>query len=106
MNISIPAGGEKPPIKEPPKGTNPSITREPTQTEERANLQHPVKEIRDHTTEPHRIPTIEVHPTKTASKAKHQETQKEKKKSHLKWGDKKKEHAIKRNGKPPTKRAK
>ena len=32
---------------------------------------------RDHTTEPHRIPTIEVHPTKTASKAKHQEAQKQ-----------------------------
>ena len=32
-NISIPARGDKPPIKEPPKGTNPSTTREPTQTE-------------------------------------------------------------------------
>ena len=74
-NISIPARGEKPPTKEPPKGTNPSTTRELTQTEERANLQQPVKEIRDHTTEPHRIPTIQVHPTKTAKKAKHQEAQ-------------------------------
>ena len=64
-------------MKEEPKGTNPSTIREPTQTEERANLQHPVKEIRDHTTEPHRIPTIEVHPTKTAGKAKHQEAQKQ-----------------------------
>ena len=77
MNISIPAGGEKPPIKEPPKGINPSTTGELTQTEERVNLQHPVKGIRDHTTEPHRIPAIEVHPTKTANKAKHQETQKQ-----------------------------
>ena len=77
MNISIPAGGEKPPTKEPLKDTNPSTTREPTQTEERANLQHPVKEIRDHTTEPHRIPTIEVHPTKTANKVKHQEAQRQ-----------------------------
>ena len=77
MIISILAGGEKPPIKEPPKGTNPSTTREPTQTEERANLEHPVKEIRDHTTEPHRIPTIQVHHTKTANKAKHQEAQKQ-----------------------------
>ena len=49
MNISIPARGEKPPIKEPPKGTNPSITREPTQTEERANLEHPDKEIKETT---------------------------------------------------------
>ena len=77
MNISIPAGGEKPPIKEPPKGTNPSRTTEPTQTEERANLEHPDKEIRDHTTEPHRITTIEVQPTKIASKWKHQEVQKQ-----------------------------
>ena len=49
MNISIPARGEKPPIKEPPKGTNPSITREPTQTEERANLEHPDKGIKETT---------------------------------------------------------
>ena len=77
MNISIPARGEKPPIKEPPKGTNPSTTREHTKTEERANLQHPDKKIRDHTTEPHRIPTIELYPTKTANKVKHQETQKQ-----------------------------
>ena len=75
--ICILAGGEKPAKKEPPKDKNPSTTRQPTQTEERANLQHPVKEIRDHTTEPHRIPIIEVHPTKTASKAKHQKTQKQ-----------------------------
>ena len=27
----------------------------------------------DHTTEPHRIPTREIHPTKTASKVKHQD---------------------------------
>ena len=75
MTISIPAGGEKNPIKEPSTGTNPSTTREPTQTEERANLEHPDKDIRDHNTEPHRILTIEVHSTKTASKAKHQEAQ-------------------------------
>ena len=76
MNISIPAGGEKPPTKEPPKGKN-AITREPTQTEERTNPVCPDKEIRDHSTEPHRIPTIEVHPTKTANKVKHQEAQKQ-----------------------------
>ena len=75
MNISIPAGGENPPTKEPPKGKNQSTTREPTQTEERGNLECPDKEIRDHTTEPHKIPTTEVHPTKTASKVKHQEAQ-------------------------------
>ena len=72
MNISIPAGGEKSPKKEPPKGKNPSTTKKPTQREERANLECPDKEIRDHTTEPHRIPTTEVHPTKTVSKLKHQ----------------------------------
>ena len=43
MNISIPARGQKPPTKEPPKGKNPSTTRQPTQTEERANLEHPDK---------------------------------------------------------------
>ena len=77
VNISIPAGGEKPPTKEPLKDTNPSTTREPTQTEERANLECPVKDIKDHTTESHRTPTIEVDPTKTASKVKHQEAQKQ-----------------------------
>ena len=77
MNISIPVGGEKPPTNKPPKGKNPSTTTEPTQTEERANLQYPDKKIRDHTTEPHRIPTIELYPTKTANKVKHQETQKQ-----------------------------
>ena len=46
MNISIPAGGENPPTKEPPMGKNPSKT-EPTQTEDRATLEHPdkIKEI-------------------------------------------------------------
>ena len=77
MIISILAGGEKPPIKEPPKGTNPSTTREPTPTEERATLERPVKEIRDHTTELHRMPTIEVHPTDIASKVKHHKAQKQ-----------------------------
>ena len=78
MNISIPTGGENPPTKESPKGKNPS-TRELTQIEERANLESPGKEIEEtnHSTEPHKIPTIEVHPTKTASKAKHQEAQKQ-----------------------------
>ena len=76
-NISIPVGGEKPRTKETQKGKNPSITRELKQTEERANLQYPVKEMRDHTTEPHTIPTIVIHPTKTASKAKHPEAQKQ-----------------------------
>ena len=72
MTISIPAGGEN-----PPKGTNPSTTRDPSQTEERANLEHPVKDIRGHNTESHRILTIEVHSTKTANKVKHQEDQKQ-----------------------------
>ena len=49
MNISIPAGGDKPKTKEPPKGKNTSITREPTQTEERAKLEYPDKEIRETT---------------------------------------------------------
>ena len=53
------------------------VQQESPHKQERANLEHPVKEIRDHTTEPHRIPTIEVHPTKTASKMKHQEGQKQ-----------------------------
>ena len=48
MNISILAGGEKKTIKQPTKGKNPS-TRQPTQTEERANLEHPDKEIKETT---------------------------------------------------------
>ena len=48
MNISIPTGGENPPTKEPPKGKIPS-TREPTQTEERANPDHTHKEIKEAT---------------------------------------------------------
>ena len=43
MNISIPAGGEKPKTKEPPKGKNTSITREPTQTEEMKNIISEIK---------------------------------------------------------------
>ena len=82
VNISIPAPGEKAPKKEPPKGKNPNTTKKPTQREERANLECPDKEIRDHTTEPHRIPTIQVHHTKTANKAKHQEAQKQTKRVH------------------------
>ena len=47
MNISILAGGENPPTKEPPMGKNPSKTTEPTQTEDRTTLEHPdkIKEI-------------------------------------------------------------
>ena len=74
-NSSIPTGEENQPTKETSKGKNPSTTRKPTQTKEMANVEHPVKEIRDHTIESHRIPIIEVHPTKTASKMKHQEAQ-------------------------------
>ena len=44
--ISILAGGEKPPTKELPKSKN---TREPTQTVERANPEHPDKEIKETT---------------------------------------------------------
>ena len=47
MNISLPAGGEKPPTKEPPKGKKPSTMKQSTQTEERANLEHPDKEIKE-----------------------------------------------------------
>ena len=83
MNISIPAEGEKPPTKETQKGKIPSTTREPTQTEgkPRASRQG---DQRDHSTESHKIPTMEVHPTKVATKLKHQEVQK-----HLRWGGKK-----------------
>ena len=49
MNTSIPARGEKPPTREPPKGKNPSTTREPTQTEKRASLEHPHKEMKETT---------------------------------------------------------
>ena len=45
----MPAGGEKPPIKELPKGKNSTKTREPTQTVERANPEHPDKEIKETT---------------------------------------------------------
>ena len=46
MNTSIPARGENPPTKEPPIGKIPSTIREPTQTEESTNLEHPDKEIK------------------------------------------------------------
>ena len=49
MNISIATRREKPPTKQPPKGKNPSTTREPTQAEERANLECPDKEIKETT---------------------------------------------------------
>ena len=75
MNISISAGGKKPPTKEPPKGKKPKYNKRAHTNRKRANLEHPVKEIRDHTTESHRIPTTEFHPTKTASKAEHQVAQ-------------------------------
>ena len=45
----MPSGGENPPTKESPKGKNPSTTRKSTQTEERANLEHPDKEIKETT---------------------------------------------------------
>ena len=45
--MSIPTGGENPPTKEQLKGKNPSTTRQPTQTEERANLELPDKEIKE-----------------------------------------------------------
>ena len=48
-NISIPARGKKPPTKEPPKGKNPSTTRELAQTEEKANLECPDEEIKETT---------------------------------------------------------
>ena len=73
MNINIFAGREKKPTKEGPKGKNPSTMREPTQTEERASLERPHEEIKE--TIP--LNSIEVHPTKTTSKAKHQEAQKQ-----------------------------
>ena len=47
--MSVSAGGQNPPTKEPPKGKIPSTTREPTQTEERANLEHTDKEIKETT---------------------------------------------------------
>ena len=54
MKISITTRREKPPTKEPPKGKNPSTTREPIQTEERTNLECPDKEIKE---------TIPLNPT-------------------------------------------
>ena len=75
-NISILPGGEKPPTKEPPKGKNPSTTRDSTQTAQKANLECLDKEMKE-TTESHRIPIREVHSTKTASEVKHQEAQKQ-----------------------------
>ena len=49
VNTNIPTGGENPPTKEPPTDENSSTTREPTQTEERANVEHPDKEIKETT---------------------------------------------------------
>ena len=47
VHTNIPAEGENSPTKEPPMGENTSTTRQPTQTEERANLEHPDKEIKE-----------------------------------------------------------
>ena len=78
MNISIPAGGEKPPTKEPPKGKNPSTTRKSTQTEERANLEHPDKEIKETTSlSPTESQSQKFTPMKTAGKVEHMESQKQ-----------------------------
>ena len=44
-NTSKPAGGENRPTKQPPKGKTQVKKIEPTQTEERATLEHPDKEI-------------------------------------------------------------
>ena len=78
MNISIPAGGENPPTKEPPKGKNSRTTRNPHKKRRKGKPRVSKQgDERVHTTEPHRIPTTEVHPTKIASKAKHQEMQKQ-----------------------------
>ena len=69
--------------------------------EERATQEHPDKKIKATTP---LSPTIEVYPTKTDSKAEHQESQKQTKKSDLKWGDK--QPAITRSRRLPIKRAK
>ena len=74
-NNSIPAGGDKPSTKEPGKGQKQSTIRQATQPQEMANPDKDTKETTP--TEPHRIPTMEFHPTKKASKAKHHETQKQ-----------------------------
>ena len=52
---------------------------------------------RDHTTESHRTPAIEVHTTKTATKTKHQEEQKQTKRVTYNG------ETIKRNGTSPLK---
>ena len=75
-NISIPAGGE----------THQHMNHQKLKTQvkqESANRRkgkHRVSrqgDQRDYNTEPHRVPTIAVHPTKTANKVKHQEDQKQ-----------------------------
>ena len=78
MNTNIPAGRQNPPTKDPPTHKNPNTTRKPTQTEEKSSPRSSRQgEQRDHTTSTHRTPTIEAHHTKTASKAKCQEAQKQ-----------------------------
>ena len=77
MNTDIPAGRENPPTKEPPTGKNPSTTREPTQTKETATLEHPDKEIKETTPLNPTEFLPQKFPTKTASKAKYQEAQKQ-----------------------------
>ena len=105
-NISILAGGEKPPTKEPPKGKNPSTTREPIQTEERTNLECPEKEIKETTP----LNPIEILPYKFTLQRnlakRNIRKRRNKGKQPPKIGRQKKEHAIKRNGRLPTKRAK
>ena len=79
MNTSKPTGGENPPTKEPqvkPK-YNKMVHTNRRKINPRASR---LGDQRDHTTETHRTPTIEVHPTKTASKAQNQELLKQTKK--------------------------
>ena len=104
MNTSKPAKGENPTTKEhqqvKPKYNKRTHTnrRKGKPTISRQGGQRDI-------TESHTNTTIEDHPTKTASKAEHQEAQKQTKRV-IKTEERKKEPAIKTNGRLPTKRAK
>ena len=91
MNTNIPAERGNPSTKEPPTGKNPNTTREPTQTKESTTLENPDKEIKETTP----LNPIEFLPRKCTLQRqlakqnirKHRNKQK----SHLKWGDQKKD---------------
>ena len=72
MNTSKPTGGENTPTEEPQTG-KPQVKQESPQKWNKGQTRSSRQgDQRDHTTEFHRTPIVEVYPTKTASEAENQ----------------------------------